>query len=66
MVVVPSADTRSTGRYSQVMAQSTVDKIAPGLKLDALTAEKVFGWKNVHKHEGSLVGKKQDKSGAGD
>jgi hypothetical protein len=28
-----------------------------------LTAEKVFGWKNVHKHEGSLVGKKQDKAG---
>jgi hypothetical protein len=23
----------------------------------------VFGWKNVHKHEGSLVGKKQDKAG---
>jgi len=39
-------DTKSTGRYFQ---------------LDALTAEKVFGWKNVHKHEGSLVGKKQDK-----
>jgi hypothetical protein len=28
-----------------------------------LTAEKVFGWKNVHKHEGALVGKKQDKPG---
>ena len=41
----------------------TVDKIPPGPKLDALTAEKVFGWKNVHKHEGSLVGKKQDKAG---
>jgi hypothetical protein len=27
------------------------------------TAEKVFGWKNVHKHEGALVGKKQDKAG---
>ena len=45
------------------MAQSTVDKIPPGPKLDALTAEKVFGWKNVHKHEGALVGKKQDKAG---
>ena len=38
-VVVPPADTRSTGRYFQVMAQ-TVDKIPPGPKLDALTAEK--------------------------
>jgi hypothetical protein len=43
------------------MAQQTIDKIPPGPKLDALTVEKVFGWKNVHKHEGSLVGKKQDK-----
>jgi hypothetical protein len=46
----------------QVMAQS-VDKIPPGSKLDALTAEKVFGWKNVHKHDGALVGKRQDKAG---
>jgi hypothetical protein len=45
------------------MAQSAVDKIPPGPKLDALTAERVFGWKNVHKHEGALVGKKQDKAG---
>ena len=45
------------------MAQSAIDKIPPGPKLDALTAEKVFGWKNVHKYEGSLVGKKQDKAG---
>jgi hypothetical protein len=29
------------------MAQSAVDKIAPGPQLDALTAEKVFGWKNI-------------------
>ena len=42
----------------QVMAQSAIDKISPGPKLDELTAEKVFGWKNVHKHEGALVGKK--------
>jgi hypothetical protein len=45
------------------MAQSAVDKIPPGAKLDALTAEKVFGWKNVHKHDGALVGKRQDKAG---
>ncbi len=30
---------------------------------DALTAQRVFGWKNVHKHNGELVGKKQDKAG---
>jgi hypothetical protein len=68
MVVVPHADTRSTGRCfvrnsSKVMAQSAIDKIPPGAKLDALTAEKVFGWKNVHKHEGALLGKKHDKAG---
>src|SRR5262245_36203855 len=45
------------------MAQSAVDKIPPGPKLDALTAEKVFGWKKVHKHQGALLGRKQDKAG---
>jgi hypothetical protein len=35
----------------------------PGPKLDALTAEKVFGWQKVHKHQGALVGRKQDKAG---
>lgn len=45
------------------MAQSSVDKIPPGPQLDALTAEEVFGWQNVRKHAGSLVGKKQDKAG---
>jgi hypothetical protein len=38
-------------------------KSAPGPKLDALTAEKVFGWQKVHKHQGALVGRKQDKAG---
>jgi hypothetical protein len=63
MVVALPADTKSTGRYFQVMAQSAVDKIPPGQKLDALTAEKVFGWQKVHKHQGALVGKRQDKAG---
>jgi hypothetical protein len=45
------------------MAQSPIDKIPPGPKLDALTAQKVFGWKNIHKHEGGFVGKKQDRAG---
>ena len=44
------------------MAQTAIDKIPPGPQLDALTAEKVFGWKTVYKHEGSLVGKTQDKA----
>lgn len=48
------------------MARSVgVERIPPGPKLHTLTAEKVFGWKNVHKHEGTLVGKKQDKAGRG-
>jgi hypothetical protein len=42
-VVAPNVDTKSTGRFFQAMAQSAVDKIPPGLELDALTAEKVFG-----------------------
>jgi hypothetical protein len=31
---------KSTGHSYQAMAQQTVDKIPPGAKLDALTAEK--------------------------
>jgi hypothetical protein len=49
-VVALRTDTNSTGRSFQGMAQSAVDNIPPGPKLDALTAEKVFGWKNVHQH----------------
>src|SRR4030095_4779276 len=65
MVVVPSVDMRSTGRSSQVMAQMAIDKIPPGRKLDALTAEKVFGWRNVHQHDDrdGFYGKRQDKAG---
>jgi len=57
---VPNKGNVNSG--TQVMAQSTVDKIPPGPKLDVLTAQKVFGWKNLRKHEGSLVGKKRDKA----
>ena len=39
------------------------DKLPPGPKLDTLTAQKMFGWKNVHQDKGSLVGKKPDKLG---
>jgi hypothetical protein len=44
---------------------SSLDKIPPGPKLDALAAEKVFGWRNVHQHNdsGGLYGKRQDKLG---
>ena len=45
------------------MPTNAPDKVPPGPELDALTAQKVFGWKNVHKHDGALVGKKQDKAG---
>jgi hypothetical protein len=45
------------------MAKKAPDKIRTGLDLDALTAQKVFGWKHVHKHEGELIGKKQDEAG---
>jgi hypothetical protein len=45
------------------MAKKGLDNIPSGPTLDALTAEKVFGWKKVHKHQGSLVGRKQDKAG---
>jgi hypothetical protein len=45
------------------LAQRRLEKVPPGPDLDALVAEKVFRWKNVHKHDGALVGKKQDKAG---
>ena len=48
---------------SNRVTNKALDKIPPGPKPDALTAEKVFGWKNVHKRQGALVGKKQDKAG---
>jgi hypothetical protein len=44
------------------MAQSAIAKIPPGPDLDALTAQKVFGWKKVHRYKGGFVGKKQDRA----
>ena len=68
-VVALHADTRSTGRCfvrnsppGLWLNQPSIES-HPGPKLDAITAEKVFGWKNVHKHDGQLVGKRQDKAG---
>ena len=48
------------------MAQSTIDAIPPGPKLDALTAEKVFGWKGIHRLKGRpgiFYGQRQDNYG---
>jgi hypothetical protein len=38
------------------MPTNAPDKIRAGPELDALTAQKAFGWKNVHKHDRTLVG----------
>ena len=45
------------------MPKNTPKRELRGSELTAAIAETVFGWKNVHKHEGVLVGKKQDKLG---
>src|SRR6266478_6538998 len=39
---------QSTGPCFRAMAQMAIDKVPPGPKLDELTAEKVFGGRNVH------------------
>jgi hypothetical protein len=36
-------------------------RIRGGLGPTVVTAEKIFGWKNVHKQDDELIGKKQDK-----
>ena len=36
---------------------------AAGSALNAEIAEKVFGWSDVHRHDGELIGKKPDKLG---
>jgi len=38
-------------------------KRAAGQQFGKATAEKVFGWKNVHRYKDELIGKKQDKAG---
>ena len=35
----------------------TAKRAINGEQLTKATAEKVFGWKNVHKHNGELTGK---------
>ena len=46
---------------SRAMAKQSPAKIVRDLT--AVTAEKVFGWKGVHKYGGELIGKNQDKAG---
>jgi hypothetical protein len=46
-----------------VVTLKAIDKVSPGPDLDALVAEDVFRWKSVHRHQGGLFGKKQDKLG---
>jgi hypothetical protein len=43
------------------MAKKPTTKTAQDLSV--LTAEKVFGWKDVHRYNGQLIGKKKDKAG---
>jgi len=45
------------------MAKKAAKRAINGEQLTKATAEKVFGWKNVHKHNGELTGKKQDRAG---
>jgi hypothetical protein len=59
-------DDRVRSRF--VIACGSMPKKSPKRDLrdsefTAATAEVVFGWKNVHDHEGQLVGKKPDKLG---
>jgi hypothetical protein len=45
------------------MAKKSAGKILSDSQLAIATAEEIFGWKNVHKHDGELIGKKPDKLG---
>ena len=45
------------------MPKNTPKRDLRGSELTGAIAEKIFGWRNVHKPEGVLVGKKQDKLG---
>lgn len=46
------------------MAQVNGDRLSAGAHLDALVAERVFGWKNIERHaKEDYRGKKQDKAG---
>lgn len=45
------------------MARLNVDKLPPGHELDAVTAERVFGWKDIERRKHQPWGKRKDKAG---
>jgi hypothetical protein len=45
------------------VANKKTKRVLSGEQLAKSIAEKVFGWKSVRKHNGELVGKRQDKAG---
>jgi hypothetical protein len=47
------------------MAKKAPDRVPAGPQLHRLTAQKVFGWRNVHKHDNALIGEEQDRTDAG-
>jgi hypothetical protein len=49
-----STEVTSYGSRKTLLAANSSPKRSP---------RKIFGWKNVHKHEGEPTGKKQDKGG---
>src|SRR5215831_16713762 len=57
------ADTKLTGCSIQVVPRSAIDRTPSGPKLDALTAEKVFGWTSTMVPSS---GRSKDKPVAGD
>lgn len=46
-----------------MLPRPSADKLPPGPKLDVVVAEKVMGWKNVHRHSAGYIGKKPAKLG---
>jgi hypothetical protein len=45
------------------MAKKASSETLSSEQLTKATAEGVFGWRSVHKHQGKLIGSKQDKAG---
>ena len=45
------------------MAQANLDKVPAGPELDALTAERVFDWKDIERRKHQPWGKRKDKAG---
>jgi hypothetical protein len=45
------------------MPKKASDGDLSGEQLTKATAERVFGWKSVHKYQGKLIGRRQDKAG---